>query len=112
MPKSVVRYRNIGIKGPGDLALRSVAWPLDLGAGRLWFTKKPRGLHLAIKRWLIAGPLRLHSFYLPGNGVAASGSAAGGRSGAPRWHQATTIQSLAQPINHGGTAFTVGRVNR
>lgn len=112
MPKSIIRYRNVGIKGPGDLALRRVTWPLDLGVGRLWFTKNPRGVHLAVKRWLIAGSLRVHSFYMPGKKPAGEVPAVGSSAGTMHWYYATAMKGLSQQINHGGTAFTVGRVNR
>lgn len=112
MPKAVVHYRNIGIKGPGDLALRPVTWPLDLGAGRLWFTKQPRALHVAVKRFLLLGPIRVHSIRLPGKSAPRGGVSAPGNPASTRRYHATTVKSLAQPINHGGTVFTVGRINR
>lgn len=113
MRQQRIYYRQVGVRGPGDNALRPVVVAQGLGVWRRWHTAQPRGLHFAVKRWGITGRVVVHSFFSLAKRPAANRSSSSGIAGRPtKRHYLTEVRSLSQTINHAGVAFTVGRLGR
>lgn len=115
MQRPAIHYRHLGVRISGlDPALRRITWPGQVGVGRWWRTTAPlpSGIHVAMKRWGITGPLIIRSWFFA-NKRSSVGSPTTSASTKPaRRYYGTLVTGPAQTIEHGGVTFTVGRVSR
>lgn len=109
MPKSTTaRFRQVGIRGPGDLGLRAITLPGELGVLRVWRTRTPRGLHWATKRWGLLGPLVVRSLLFPEKTASVGRGSA--RQSRQRWRYfKTDVHGFGHSFEHAGAKFIVER---
>lgn len=110
MRQQAVYYRQVGIRGPGDKALRPVVLPLSLGVWRMWRSAQPAGVHIAMKRGVLIGRLVVHSFFLPAKRQPGKSAPSNSTAKPAKKHYRTEVHSLSQTVNHAGIAFSVGKI--